>query len=128
MAEAFARRYGKGAVDVYSAGSRPAGKINAGAVAVMAESGIDISASVPKGFDGLPVREFDYVVSMGCRDTCPFVPGLEHYDWQIEDPAGEDIDRFRAVRDRIEKKVKKFVLQITGKQEAVEEKDDEKTF
>ncbi|MDD5775975.1 MAG: hypothetical protein PHS64_08540, partial [Candidatus Omnitrophica bacterium] len=64
------------------------------------------------GFKDLAVRDFDYVVTMGCDDICPFVPALRHIEWDIEDPKGGSIYFFRAVRDKIEKKVKALLRLI----------------
>jgi arsenate reductase len=84
-----------------SAGSRPRGSVDANAIAVMKEVGIDISAQMSKSFDALPTREFDYVVTMGCKDGCPFVPARKTFAWDIPDPAGKDLDFYRQVRDTI---------------------------
>ena len=73
MAEGLARSLGKGAVEAYSAGSRPSGAVNPAVQEVVSEIGIDIGRQRLKGFDELPVREFDYVITLGCRDVCPFV-------------------------------------------------------
>jgi protein-tyrosine-phosphatase len=91
-----------------SAGSRPRGSVDADAIAVMQEVGIDISGNSSKGFDALPVREFDYVVLMGCKDGCPFVPAKQTLDWGIPDPAGRDIEFYRDVRDRIRDLVRRL--------------------
>lgn len=105
MALGFARQLGKGIVAAYSAGSRPSGAVNPLAIEVMNEIGIDISGESSKGFSALPVKDFDYAVTLGCQDTCPFVPADKHIQWQIEDPAGKDIAVFRRVRDEIKNKV-----------------------
>jgi arsenate reductase len=105
IAEGWARHLGKGALEAYSAGSKPSGKVNPDAVKVMSEAGIDISGQPSKGFLDLPVKEFDYVVTMGCKDVCPFVPAKKHIEWQIEDPKGKDLDFFRKARDVIKMKV-----------------------
>ncbi|HOU36103.1 MAG TPA: arsenate reductase ArsC [Candidatus Omnitrophota bacterium] len=76
MAEGFARALGSEIVEAYSAGSHPAFRINPDAIKVMQEAGIDISGQRCKGFKDLTVRDFDYVVTMGCDDICPFVPAL----------------------------------------------------
>ncbi|MBF0215913.1 MAG: arsenate reductase ArsC [Candidatus Omnitrophica bacterium] len=109
MAEGFAKILGKGVVEAYSSGSKPSGKVNPDAVRVMDEAGIDINASASKGFNDLPVKEFDYVVTMGCGDVCPFVPAKEHIDWKIPDPKGRDMEYFRSVRDNIRDRVREFV-------------------
>jgi len=112
MAEGFARDLGKGVIEAYSAGSRPSGKVNPEAVRVMQEAGIDISSQQSKGFDQLPVKEFDYVITLGCQDACPFVPAREHIDWNIEDPKDKDTDFFRKVRDDIADKVKELIKNV----------------
>ena len=105
MAEGWARHLGRKEVEAYSAGSKPSGTVNPDAVKVMAEAGVDISAQSSKGFPGLPVKEFDYVVTIGCGDVCPFVPAKKHIEWQIEDPKGKDIGYFRKTRDSIKLEV-----------------------
>jgi protein-tyrosine-phosphatase len=112
MAEGLAGAAGAGIVLAHSAGSQPSGVVNPAAVEVMAELGIDISSAQSKGFDDLPVRDFDYVVTMGCGDVCPFVPAKEHLDWDMENPAGKDIAFFRAVRDEIRERVADLLKSI----------------
>ena len=112
MAEGFARNLGAGIIEAYSAGSRPSGKINPEAIRVMQELGIDISSQRSKGFDQLPVKEFDFVLTLGCQDACPFVPAKQHIDWNIEDPKNKDTDFFRKVRDDIADKVKELIKDV----------------
>jgi len=109
MADGFAKVLGKGKIESYSAGSKPSGKVNPEAIKIMQELGIDISAAKSKGFNDLPAKEFDYVVTMGCQDTCPFVPAKEHIDWQIEDPKNKGEDFFRKTRDLIKEKVEQLI-------------------
>jgi len=109
MAEGFARFYGKGKIETFSAGSRPSGKVNEKAIEVMKEAGIDISFQPSKGFDALPLKEFDVVVTMGCGDQCPFIPAKRRIDWQIRDPKGKPIWFFREVRDEIKDKVLELI-------------------
>ena len=109
MADGFAKVFGQGKIESYSAGSRPSGKVNPDAIKVMQEAGVDISEASSKGFSDLPVKQFDYVITMGCQDTCPFVPAKEHIDWQITDPKGKDLDFFRKTRDEIKDKVTNFI-------------------
>jgi protein-tyrosine-phosphatase len=118
MAEGFARILGKDIVEPYSAGSHPSGKINPDAVKVMQESGIDLTAQRSKGFRDLPVRDFDYVVTLGCQDVCPFMPSRKHVEWDIEDPKGKSIYFFRSVRDKIEQKVKSLLRSVVGNEAA----------
>lgn len=109
MAEGFARKYGNDKVEAFSAGSKPSGIVNPDAVKVMKEIGIDISGQSSKGFEKLPYNSFDYVITMGCQDVCPYFPAKEKIDWQIEDPKGKGLDIFRKVRDEIESKVKELI-------------------
>ena len=90
IAEGFAKTLGKGIVAAYSAGSRPSGVVNPNAIKVMKEAGIDISYQISNGFNDLPTKEFDYAITLGCQDTCPFVPAEKHISWQIEDPKDKD--------------------------------------
>jgi arsenate reductase len=106
MAQAFAEKIGRGRLEVYSAGSRPASQIDPAIVEVMKEKGIDLSSRQPKGLSDLPPAEMDYLITMGCEETCPAVPAKKIVEWQIPDPKGKSIDFFREIRDLIEGKVK----------------------
>ena len=112
MAEGFANFFGKGVIEAYSAGSKPSGKVNPDAIAVMKEAGIDISAATSKGFDALMAKDFDYAVALGCKDSCPFVSANQHIEWQIEDPKDKGIEKFREVRDSIKERVKALVEEL----------------
>jgi protein-tyrosine-phosphatase len=105
MALGFFRRYaGDGAI-AWSGGSEPADRINPVAIEVMAEKGIDISAEHPQRWTDARLREADVVVTMGCGDECPYVPGTRYLDWELDDPAGQGPEFVRAVRDDIEQRV-----------------------
>jgi protein-tyrosine-phosphatase len=111
MAEGFARSILPNSVKVVSAGSEPATEVNPLAIEVMQEAGIDISSQEPKILTTKMLKGATHFISMGCGvlDSCPvpIVPGtIEIEDWEIEDPAGKDIDAFRAARDLIAEKVK----------------------
>ncbi len=106
MAEGWAKHLAGDKLDVYSAGSKPSGIVSANAVSVMKEVGVDISSQSSKGFADLPHKEFDYVITMGCGDVCPFYPAKQKLDWQIEDPIGQGLDVFRRARDEIGARVK----------------------
>jgi len=112
MAEGFAKFYGRDKIEVFSAGSNPSGKVNEQAIEVMKEKGIDISNQKSKGFNDLPYKSFDYVITMGCGDVCPFVPAKERIEWEIEDPKGKTKEEFREAREVIEKKVKEFLKRL----------------
>lgn len=112
MAAGFMETFGAGRVEVISAGSAPKDSINPVAVAAMAEKGIDISERRPKLLTELSVRESDVVITMGCGDACPFYPGKRYEDWKLEDPAGQEIQVVRQIRDEIEAKVKQLLSEI----------------
>ena len=109
MAEAFARIHGGDKIEAYSAGSRPSGKINPKAIAAMKEIGYDLSKHRSKSLSEIPDIEFDFVATMGCGDECPFVRATRREDWDIPDPKNLPPDKFRAVQDLIENKVKEIL-------------------
>jgi protein-tyrosine-phosphatase len=114
MAEGFARSLGQGRVAAFSAGSRPSGQVNSRAVRFMAEKGIDLTPQQSKGLDDLPTGiTWDYVVTMGCGDACPWLPARHRLDWDLPDPKTLDDDGFRHVRDRIERLVHGLVDEAT---------------
>jgi arsenate reductase (thioredoxin) len=112
MADAFARIYGKGKVESYSAGSKPSGRVNPRAIEAMKELNYDLSTHQSKSLQDIPDGEFEYVVTMGCGDACPWVPAKHRDDWAIPDPKEMAPDEFRKVRDLIRDKVKAFLESI----------------
>ncbi|MEI8279511.1 MAG: arsenate reductase ArsC, partial [Bacteroidota bacterium] len=106
MAQAFATIYGGTDVNAYSAGSRPSGKINPKAIAAMKELHYDLSSHQSKSLDDLPNITFEYAITMGCGDVCPFVHANNRLDWNIPDPRDMNETEFREVRDLIRDKVK----------------------
>src|SRR5262245_12570270 len=112
MAQAFARIHGGTAVEAYSAGSRPSGKVNPRAIAAMQELGYDLSTHRSKSVAELPAVEFDAVVTMGCGDACPAVPAKRREEWQIPDPREMPPDEFRRVRDLIGEKVRTLLAEL----------------
>jgi protein-tyrosine-phosphatase len=105
MAAGLTRKLGGGRVEVRSAGSDPAETLNPAAVAAMAEAGVDLTDAAPKLLDTDAVRAADVVVTMGCGDACPVLPGKRYEDWELEDPAGKDLATVRRIRDEIEARV-----------------------
>jgi protein-tyrosine-phosphatase len=105
MAEAFARMLGGEKVQAYSAGSRPSGKINPKAIAAMEELGYDLTVHSSHSLDDIPDIQYDYVVTMGCGDACPWVAARHREDWDIPDPREMEKEEFRMVRDLIREKV-----------------------
>jgi arsenate reductase (thioredoxin) len=112
MAAAFLTHLSQGAVDVRSAGSEPADRVNPAAVAAMAEVGIDIATNQPKILTADAVKASDVVITMGCGDTCPFYPGKRYEDWVLEDPAGKRDDAVRPIRDEIRRRVESLISEL----------------
>ncbi len=113
MAEALARMAGGDAVEAWSAGSRPSGRVNPKAVASMAELGYDLAVHRSKSLLEVPRVEFDAVVTMGCGDACPAVPARLREDWQIPDPREMGPEEFRGVRDLIRRKVEDLIAGLS---------------
>jgi len=105
MAAAYLTHLSAGQVQVRSAGSAPAAALNPAVVAAMAEAGIDISAERPTALETATVQESDVVITMGCGDTCPVFPGKRYEDWELADPAGQDLEAVRPIRDAIRQRV-----------------------
>lgn len=105
MAHAFAQGLGK-EVEVYSAGSRPSGRVHPRAIEFMGEIGYDLTGHRSEGLDQVPPGEFDATVTMGCGDACPMIPAQRRLDWAIPDPKDLPAEEFRRVRDLIGEKVK----------------------
>jgi len=112
MAAGFMRTLGGDRIEVLSAGSAPKDSINPIAVEAMAEIGIDITGQQPKVLTTEAVIESDAVITMGCGDACPFLPGKRYEDWVLEDPAGQDIDFVRKVRDEIKGRVEALLSEL----------------
>ena len=105
MAAGYLRALGGDDVEVLSAGSAPGAAVNPVAVEAMAEEGIDISEAIPALLTTEAVRESDVVITMGCGDACPILPGKRYEDWVLEDPAGQGIEAVRRIRDDIRGRV-----------------------
>ena len=112
MAAGFLAALSGGAVEVRSAGSMPADRVNAVAVDAMAEVGIDIRAEQPKVLTTQAVQASDVVVTMGCGDACPFYPGVRYEDWALDDPAGQGIESVRPIRDEIRGRVEELIASL----------------
>ena len=115
MAEGYAKKYGGDMIEAFSSGSKPSGIVNAKAIEAMKKVGIDISKNVSKGFEALPYDKFDYIITMGCHDVCPYFPAKEQIDWKIEDPKGKPVEEFEKIRDEIGLKVKELIASIVEK-------------
>jgi len=112
MAQGVAEALGQGKVEVYSAGSRPSSQIDPLVIEVMEEEGIDLSAKYPKNLNDLPPIEMDYLITMGCEETCPAIAAKKIIGWEIPDPKGKSIDFFREVRDLIKDKVRTLLKEM----------------
>jgi protein-tyrosine-phosphatase len=105
MAQAFAKIYGSEKVEAFSSGSKPSGKINPKAIAAMTELGYDLSTHDSKSLDEIPKVEYEYAITMGCGDECPFVIAKNREDWQLPDPRNMEGEEFNRVRDEIKERV-----------------------
>jgi len=112
MAAGFMREIGGDRIEVLSAGSAPKDTINPVAIEAMAEVGIDIANQQPKILTTEAVQESDAVITMGCGDVCPVFPGKRYEDWVLEDPAGQDINFVRKVRDDIKERVEVLLSEL----------------
>ena len=105
MSEALFSRVAEGRHEARSAGTRPAERVHPEVVDAMAELGIDLSERVPKRLEGADAEWADVVVTMGCGDECPYIPGKRYLDWELEDPAGSSLEEVRATRNEIARRV-----------------------
>jgi len=112
MAAGFLREFAGDRVEVMSAGSEPKDQINPVAIEAMAEEGIDIAGNTPKILTVDAVKESDVVITMGCGDACPIFPGKRYEDWELDDPAGQQLEMVRGVRDDIKARVEALLAEI----------------
>ena len=112
MAAGFMEFLSQGKIEVRSAGSAPKDSINPIAVAAMAELGIDIADNTPKILTVDAVQASDVVITMGCGDTCPYFPGKRYEDWVLDDPAGQELDQVRVIRDEIKSRVESLINEL----------------
>jgi protein-tyrosine-phosphatase len=112
MGAGFMRSLGADRVRVFSGGSEPASKVNPSAVEAMHEVGIDIADYVPQKWSMEMLHEVDVVVTMGCGDTCPYIPGKRYVDWPLDDPAGQGVDAVRPIRDQIKTLVESLLTEL----------------
>ncbi|GGP14444.1 arsenate reductase ArsC [Nonomuraea glycinis] len=101
-------------VEVRSAGSAPAEQVNPVAVEAMREVGIDITSEQPKILTSEAVQAGDVVITMGCGDACPIFPGKRYEDWKLDDPAGQDIEAVRPIRDDIRRRIEKLLADLVS--------------
>ena len=112
MALGFFQHLAGDAAVGWSGGSEPGDQINPVAVQAMRERGIDIAAEFPKPWTDEIVRAADVVITMGCGDACPFFPGKRYLDWELDDPAGQNLEAVRPIRDDIERRVRHLLDEL----------------
>jgi arsenate reductase (thioredoxin) len=112
IAEALFERASDGRHEARSAGSRPAERIHPETVAVMGELGIDLAHRKPRRLQQPDLEWADLVVTMGCGDECPVVPGKRYVDWQLDDPAGRPLTEVRGLRDEIERRISELLTDL----------------
>lgn len=117
MAMGFFKHLAGDQANVYSGGSEPAEEVNPAAVAAMAESGVDIATERPKQWTLDMLEAVDVVITMGCGDSCPILPGLRYEEWALPDPAGQPIEAVRPIRDEIRRRVERLLNQLGIHQE-----------
>jgi len=114
MSEALFARAAAGRHEARSAGTTPAGRVHPEVVEVMAELGIDLAARQPRKLSLADAEWADVVVTMGCGDECPYIPGKRYLDWDLTDPMGQSIEAVRATRDEIAGRVEELVADLDG--------------
>lgn len=112
MALGYFRHLAGERATAWSGGSEPAEHVNPVAVAAMAEVGIDIAGEQPARWTVDALRTADVVITMGCGDTCPYLPGVRLEDWPLEDPAGQGLDAVRRIRDQIRDRVEQLLVEL----------------
>lgn len=112
MAAALLNHLGQGKIHVRSAGSMPSGDLETSVVAAMAEIGVDMANAFPKPLTDDVVRAADVVITMGCGDACAIYPGKRYEDWNLDDPAGQDIDAVRTIRGDIRTRVEELIASL----------------
>jgi arsenate reductase len=111
-AQVLTRHHAGDAVEVRSAGSEPGTGVNPVVAQVLAERGLPVTDHVPTALDGDLVRAADVVVTMGCGETCPVLPGTRYEDWTVDDPAGQDVDTVRRIVDDIDARVQRLLAEL----------------
>jgi arsenate reductase (thioredoxin) len=112
MAAGLVKLRSQGRIHVRSAGSTPAEEINPNAVTALEELGVDMSEEFPKPLTDEVVRAADVVITMGCGDACPIYPGKRYEDWELDDPAGQDLETVRRIRDDLDERVQRLIAEL----------------
>jgi arsenate reductase len=116
MSEALFSRAAGGRHEARSAGTEPAEHVHPEVVDAMGEIGIDVSGRTPRRLERSDAEWADVVVTMGCGDSCPYIPGKRYVDWELEDPFGRPLEEVRATRDEIERRVSSLVAELDSSQ------------
>ena len=114
MSAVLFERAARGRHEAMSAGTTPAERVHPEVVTVMRELGVDLAARVPRRLTRELAEQADVVVTMGCGDECPYIPGKRYIDWELEDPKGRPLDEVRATRDEIARRVEGLVAELDG--------------
>ena len=114
MAEALFQAAAEGRHEARSAGTAPAEHVHSGVVAAMAELGVDIGERVPRRLEDSDAEWADVVVTMGCGDACPYIPGKRYIDWELTDPQGLSPEEVRLIRDEIAERTRALVAELDG--------------
>jgi arsenate reductase (thioredoxin) len=112
MSQAFFERAADGRHRALSAGTHPAERVHPEVVDAMREVGVDLGARVPAGLTDELVEQADVIVTMGCGDECPYIPGKRYVDWDLPDPKGRPLDEVRATRDEIARRADELVREL----------------
>ena len=112
MSQALFNRAADGHHEARSAGSEPADQVHPEVVAAMDEMGIDLRGETPKPLTRELAEWADVVVTMGCGDACPYIPGKRYLDWELADPKGQSLDAVRGTRDEIEDRVRQLLAKL----------------
>ena len=116
MSEALFSRAAEGSHEARSAGTEPANRVHPEVVEAMGEIGIDLSGRTPRRLERADAEWADVVVTMGCGDACPYIPGKRYVDWELDDPAGRPIEEVRATREEIERRVSSLLAELDSSQ------------
>ena len=112
MSQALFERAAGGRHTALSAGTTPGDAVHPEVIEVMSELGIDLSVRRPRGLTRELAEQADVVVTMGCGDECPYIPGRRYLDWDLPDPKGRPVDEVRATRDEIARRVEELVSEL----------------
>ena len=112
MAAGLVKLRSQGLIHVRSAGSDPAEQVNPAVVEAMEELGVDMTEEFPKPLTDEAVRAADVVITMGCGDACPIYPGKRYEDWELDDPAGRDLETVRRIRDELDRRVRNLIGEL----------------